>query len=625
MTGKEIIVLFVGLLLVVFILVMKNTANINSNEFSETETIIGISKPTNESTSSFNPTTSFPTLDIIDIPEFVLNQVESEAIDPTVLIESLNQSIEQENYFSPKQDNALVNLLKLMSVEIDDESLFAQRQQAQGHLTAILLADAEYAIDNNDVNELKLTISRLKSINKTHASIKSLQSKLSTINTINKLYENGIAQIADGEIVNDNSDGAWHIAKQCMELDPENSKSIALKEQVTSILTGQAIRAAEESYFIIADEQIKQAALLDPESLTVQSTIETVDDIKQQRYLWLEQQISLAIDKVNIEDTKKIVQQLSDLGLDQSQLKEYENEIQRMTLYGEHEPLDLFTPNNPEDLDLPAMVVMPAGEFYMGKVKGQKHELPVHKVEINYGFAVSQNEITVAQFKEFIKQTKFKTDAETNKSSRVYDIRPGSMKSTSRVTWRPNSLGTKAKDSEPVIHVSWNDVTAYIDWLSQNTNKKFRLLSESEFEYILRSGAYTKYPWGDGSPAQVIENITGKLDKTRSNKHIRWTDGFEKYNDGHWGPAPVGSFIPNPFRLNDISGNVMEWVSDCWHDSYTRAPKNGQAWINPGCDNHVIRGGSWSSAPVEFEASHRFKALKNFSDPRLGFRVALDL
>jgi formylglycine-generating enzyme required for sulfatase activity len=69
----------------------------------------------------------------------------------------------------------------------------------------------------------------------------------------------------------------------------------------------------------------------------------------------------------------------------------------------------------------------------------------------------------------------------------------------------------------------------------------------------------------------------------------------------------------------------MEWVNDCWHDSYTRAPTNGNAWINPGCESHVIRGGSWSSAKEDFSSTHRFKARSNFTDARLGFRIAVDL
>ncbi len=69
----------------------------------------------------------------------------------------------------------------------------------------------------------------------------------------------------------------------------------------------------------------------------------------------------------------------------------------------------------------------------------------------------------------------------------------------------------------------------------------------------------------------------------------------------------------------------MEWVMDCWHDSYIRAPIDGSAWSNPGCENHVIRGGSWSSALDEYTSSHRFIAKTDFTDARLGFRIAVDL
>jgi formylglycine-generating enzyme required for sulfatase activity len=168
------------------------------------------------------------------------------------------------------------------------------------------------------------------------------------------------------------------------------------------------------------------------------------------------------------------------------------------------------------------MVVIPTGSFIMGSVKSSKNAKPAHLVAINYGFAVSQNEISVADFSIFIKNTDYKTDAEKKNSSKVYDIRTGRLKNKYHVNWQRNYVGKKSKPQNPVIHISWNDSVAYTQWLSKQTGKNYRLLSESEFEYVLKAGSSSYYPWGDDSPKQVIENLTGKLDKSKSNSRVRW-------------------------------------------------------------------------------------------------------
>ena len=75
----------------------------------------------------------------------------------------------------------------------------------------------------------------------------------------------------------------------------------------------------------------------------------------------------------------------------------------------------------------------------------------------------------------------------------------------------------------------------------------------------------------------------------------------------------------------DLAGNVSEWVADCWHDGYRRAPTDGSAWVNPGCRDHVIRGGSWASSPAQTRAAWRAPANVDTTNARLGFRVARDL
>ena len=206
----------------------------------------------------------------------------------------------------------------------------------------------------------------------------------------------------------------------------------------------------------------------------------------------------------------------------------------------------------------------------------------------------------------------------------MYDEESGRIIDRRGITWRNDYLGNKAADDLPVIHISWNDANAYARWLSARTGKNYRLPSEAEFEYALRAGSTTRYPWGDGDPTKVFGNVTGDGDRSPRLKRS-WAKAFPHYDDRYWGPAPVASFPPNKFGLRDIDGNVSEWVEDCWHDNYMRAPADSSAWINPGCTNHVIRGGSWGSSPDQERSAFRTYAPSDTRSARVGMRVARDL
>ena len=159
--------------------------------------------------------------------------------------------------------------------------------------------------------------------------------------------------------------------------------------------------------------------------------------------------------------------------------------------------------------------------------------------------------------------------------------------------------------------------------LAAETGLPYRLPSEAEFEYALRAGSTTAYPWGEESPPALVENLTGAGDQSPTRRS--WANAFAGYADGYWGPAPVAKFQSNPFGINDMNGNVSEWVEDCWHDNYNRAPRDGSAWVNPGCKQRVIRGASWASSPVQARSAFRLGASSDTTNARVGFRVARDL
>jgi formylglycine-generating enzyme required for sulfatase activity len=205
----------------------------------------------------------------------------------------------------------------------------------------------------------------------------------------------------------------------------------------------------------------------------------------------------------------------------------------------------------------------------------------------------------------------------------AYDERSGNLVRRGNVDWQSDYVGRPARDDMPVLHVSAKDAIAYAEWLSAQTGQRYRLASEAEFEYALRAGGRGRYPWGDGPPPPRSGNFTGGGDVSPSGR--RWRNAFAGYTDGAWGPAPVASYTPNAFGIHDLAGNVSEWVADCWHDNFRRAPRDGAAWINPGCRSRVMRGGSWASSPEETRSAWRQGVDANVTSARVGFRVVREI
>jgi formylglycine-generating enzyme required for sulfatase activity len=247
----------------------------------------------------------------------------------------------------------------------------------------------------------------------------------------------------------------------------------------------------------------------------------------------------------------------------------------------------------------------------------------VHYVRFDRGFAMSRTEVTVDQFRRFIASTGYRTTAARRGYSMVYEPRGGNFVRRNGIDWRHGYDGREARGDMPVLHVSARDADAYAAWLGDRSGHRYRLPSEAEFEYALRAGHQSRYPWGDGAPPPGTGNFTGEHDRGPGGR--RWNNAFMDYDDGWWGPAPVATFDPNAFRLHDLAGNVSEWVADCWHDGYRRAPADGNAWLNPGCRTRVMRGGAWASAPEQTRSAWRAPAGADTTNARLGFRVVRDL
>ena len=259
-------------------------------------------------------------------------------------------------------------------------------------------------------------------------------------------------------------------------------------------------------------------------------------------------------------------------------------------------------------LTCPEMVVVPKGQFLMGSSEDDRaswsDERPQHEVNIPKPFAVGKYEVTVGQFSEFIKEEGYKVRGMCQK----YDFDSGDWDLEADLNWE--NPGFEQTDDHPVVCVAWDDAKAYVERLSRETGKTYRLLSEAEWEYVARAGTTTIY------------HFSAEISTEKAN-----------YNRANDGTVKVGEYDCNAFDLCDIYGNVQEWVEDCWHDDYGGAPSDGRAWSD-GCDSmgdlagvntRILRGGTWTDNKVDLRSAFRFNGAAWLRDNETGFRVARDL
>ncbi|MGB0747126.1 MAG: SUMF1/EgtB/PvdO family nonheme iron enzyme [Magnetospiraceae bacterium] len=220
----------------------------------------------------------------------------------------------------------------------------------------------------------------------------------------------------------------------------------------------------------------------------------------------------------------------------------------------------------------PEMVIIPSGQFRMGDNFGGGHssEKPTHLVTIDYAFAVGKFEVTQAEWRA------------------VMGNNPSRFK----------------HDQNPVENVSWDDAQSFVQKLSQRTGQQYRLLSESEWEYVARG--YTHFKYSCGNADRCLESVA-------------WYDR----NSGKK-THPVGTKLANSFGVHDMHGNVWEWVEDCYSQNYAGKLTDGSARKTGKCSSHIMRGGSWFNIPRDIRAANRNwrSASRKVDVGTTGFRVA---
>jgi len=246
-------------------------------------------------------------------------------------------------------------------------------------------------------------------------------------------------------------------------------------------------------------------------------------------------------------------------------------------------PADTGTASNPDSgVQMDAATVaplelvwikVPAGSYTMGCSSNDTDcydaEKPPHMVQIAE-FEINETEVTQAQYETVIGEN----------PSRFKDC--------------PNC---------PVELVNWGESDQFCKQVGG------RLVHESEWEYAARAGTTTTYECGDDKTC--LDGIAWFYDNSGNETHA------------------VRQKTPNAFGLYDMTGNVWEWVQDCWHDDFTTMPPtDGAAWEAEGngdCSFRVLRGGSWGVNSQGNRVSNRDSDYEEnylFPPSSVGFRCA---
>ncbi len=286
------------------------------------------------------------------------------------------------------------------------------------------------------------------------------------------------------------------------------------------------------------------------------------------------------------------------------------------------------------------LTLVPSGEFMMGSKESAeetaaffnktygvslritywfKWEHPQHRVRITRPFYLGTYHVTRGQFRQFIKDSGYKTDAEKNEPPGAYGWNPDEKDYRFNIGYSWHNVGFEQTDKHPVTVISWNDATAFCKWLSRKEGKTYRLPTEAEWEYACRGGTTTRYYSGDDPETLAkVGNVADAMIKAK----FPAEKCTIKASDGYVFTAPVGSFQPNSFGLYDMHGNAYEYCSD-WFDEdyYAGSPVDDPTGPRDG-ELRVLRGSSWLTVQVHARSADRGGIVENTATNCGGFRVA---
>jgi formylglycine-generating enzyme required for sulfatase activity len=286
--------------------------------------------------------------------------------------------------------------------------------------------------------------------------------------------------------------------------------------------------------------------------------------------------------------------------------------------------------------------LIPAGEFQMGsrRTAGEtaaffnktygvdilkpeifEDEQPRHKVRITTPFYLGTCHVTVGQFRRFVEDTLYKTDAQKSGEPGAvgWDPEQKEFRFNSEYSWQ--NAGFPQTDEHPAVNLSWNDAVAFCRWLSRKEAETYRLPTEAEWEYACRAGTDTRFSSGDDP--ETLVKVGNVADATFAERFPERKMGL-RASDGYLFTSPVGSFRPNAFGLYDMHGNAWQWCADWYAADYYATSKAEDPAGPASGKGHVMRGGSWCNWAVDARSAARHWSTPEGRGNFTGFRVARD-
>jgi formylglycine-generating enzyme required for sulfatase activity len=275
------------------------------------------------------------------------------------------------------------------------------------------------------------------------------------------------------------------------------------------------------------------------------------------------------------------------------------------------------------------MVTIPAGRFVMGapsdEVGRAETEGPTHEVRIRT-FAAGKFDVTRGQWATFVAAT----GRATQGGCAWAGLRGWASALDPEASW--GHVGFPQGDDHPVVCVTWGDAQDYVRWLGTRTGRRYRLLTEAEWEYAARAGTTTPFPWG----------ATARRERANYGAEVCCTP-LAVGRDRWEGTSPAGAFPPNGFGLHDMHGNALQWVQDCYAPGYAGVPDDGSAYevdvplparasgsapVGRSCAYRMLRGGDWGDPPRMIRSAFRNygpgpgATLEDYRSGGVTFRVA---
>ena len=288
------------------------------------------------------------------------------------------------------------------------------------------------------------------------------------------------------------------------------------------------------------------------------------------------------------------------------------------------------------------LMLIPSGEFMMGSDESAeqtaaffnknyggefvtadpfKEEYPQHRVRITKPFYLGTYHVTRGQFRRFVADTGYQTNADKDFKPPAYGRNPetGLFGLIESCTWK--NVGFEQTDEHPVVCISWEDAMAFCKWLSKKEGKTYRLPTEAEWEYACRAGTKTRFYSGDDP--ETLAKVGNVPDATAKAKLPDWNWRMTiKGSDGYAFTSPVGTFQPNAFGLYDMHGNAEQWCADWWNrDYYAKSAVDDPTGPESG-PLRVVRGGSWRDPIDQARSTARYCGAPRNHYPLIGFRVA---